>query len=54
MILEDNNRPAIVKDISLVSFPNLRILIMSKNNIYNIESLARLHAPVLDDLHLGT
>ena len=48
--LSANKEPYIIKHIMHISFPNLKHLNLSSNNIRSIEMLATVNVPVLESL----
>ena len=52
--IANNNNQSILKSISGISFPNMRQLTLSSNQLENIELLSRANAPGLKSLYLGS
>ena len=49
----NNNSRTILKEISFISFPNLKLLSIPKNKITSIEGMCRIHIPVLEHLYIS-
>ena len=50
----ENQHPSIIKDIRLISFPQLRILNLSQNKIESVEGVPRMWMPRLQELYICT
>lgn len=49
-----NKKAAIIKEISVPRYPQLKALYLGDNNISSIEMLGALDAPLLEKLYLST
>ena len=53
-VLQDtNSEPQILKQISEVEFPSLKLITLIKNNIRSIEGFTKVHMPSLAKLNLS-
>jgi hypothetical protein len=52
--VDDNNRAAMMKEISHIHFTALTILQLGGNRIESVEGLARVHMPHIKEISLST
>ena len=54
IIIGQNGQGGIIKEISHIHFPNLRLIALWRNNIRSIEDLCRVDFPSIEWINLGS